>query len=36
MLSNKDRLYTFRCEDWEQLKKLIDALEALFGIPFIQ
>jgi hypothetical protein len=36
MLSNKDKFYTFRCEDWEQLKKLIDALEALFGIPFIQ
>ena len=36
MLNNNGKITTFRAEDWNQLKKFTDALEALFGIPFMQ
>ena len=35
MLNNNGKITTFRAEDWQQLKKFTDALEALFGIPFM-
>ncbi|XP_028418020.1 uncharacterized protein LOC114542749 [Dendronephthya gigantea] len=36
MLTKNGGIWTFRSLDFQRLKMLVDALEALFGIPFVQ
>jgi hypothetical protein len=36
MINDQGKLLTFRSKDWQQLQQLTAALEALFGIPFMQ